>query len=121
MENDHFVNKLIAGTKSNAIQWEVADRYFKLRNKIQTDCDIYITKRKSKEVAILKKPNPDSENSEKVDYEIIIWEYKDALFEITENDLEAKEVLLVRLFKLAERNAKRIDQLLNDLVNDIDD
>lgn len=121
MDNEIFVNKLIKGTKENKFQWEKL-KSKKFINTYQT----YTMKKNDKRIVI--------EKYDTIESDVFGDEYHTAncslsvcddsinleiLTQIFESDLK-KGNDLMRLYRLAERQANKVDDIMESIVEDID-
>jgi hypothetical protein len=124
MDNNYFLNKLLAGTKSGKLNWETATTK-PGSDIIYNDFDAYFVKRKDKFIVLQKYTQFEYSSGDEynvVKYMISVCDSKfKREYDMYEDDFENDGVGLIRLYRLAERKAKKIDNLLDNLVSDIDD
>ena len=120
MDNDKFIKKLLKGTKENKLEWKVASSK-KLYNSYQP----YYLEKGDKKLVV--------EKYNTVEYDCfgdeipvtncmlsICNDKFDNISAIIEDDLE-KSNDLWRLYRLAERQANKIDEIMESFVENIED
>lgn len=120
MNYDEFIVKLINGTKSNNINWKRCQS-----RKFPHYYPAYETK-KGENILVVQKLQYNSEDPYGDSYTTIGAEISicsinyEILSEIYESDLQ-NESNLLRLYRIVERQANNVNDILNNFVEGIDD
>lgn len=132
MENKAFVERYIYETKKNEVEWESSPNC----NVDSYRCDsLFISKKENDIVAVGREEFLDDQgNSSEDEYYVFILDLSHKLlFTIDKNNISDSDdeqcsqfspddvFLISRLYRLAERSARKIDVLLQQLVTGISD
>ncbi|MDU0323190.1 hypothetical protein RWZ02_10915 [Clostridium butyricum] len=120
MDNNRFINKLIAGTKSSQLKWERVDS-----KKLSSTYPLFYFQKEDKRLLLEKYTT--------IEYDSFGEEVKSAkcllsicdnnfnkLTEIYEDDLRRSGDLW-RLYRIVERQVNNVDDIMESFVKDIDD
>ncbi len=120
MDNDKFVKKLIKGTKDDKLEWKPA-----ISNKLFSAFQPFYIQKGDKKLVLEKYTVTDydgyGEEIQTANCSLSICNDNfDRLSEIYEDDLK-KSNDIWRLYRLAERQANNVDDIMESFVEDIDD
>lgn len=120
MDNDKFVSKLIKGTKDNKLEWKPASS-----NKLYSSYQPFYLQKGDKKLVLEKYTVIDydgyGDEIQTANCSLSICDDNfDRLSEIYEDDLK-KSNDMWRLYRLAERQANNVDEIMESFVEDIED
>lgn len=120
MDNDKFVIKLIEGTKDNKLEWKPA-----LSKKLYSIFQPFYLQKGDKKLVLEKYTVTDydgyGDEIQTANCSLSICDDKfDKLSEIYEDDLK-KSNNMWRLYRLAERQANNVDEIMESFVEGIED
>ena len=120
MDNDIFIKKLISGTRNNKFEWKPANS-----NKLHSSYQPFYIQKGDKKLVLEKYNVTDydyfGEECQTANCSLTICDNNfNRLSEIYENDLNQNNDMW-RLYRLAERKANNIDDIMESFVEDIDD
>lgn len=120
MENEIFVNKLINGTKNGKVEWKPAKS-----NKLHSAYQPYYIENGDKKLVLEKYNTVEydgyGEEVQSANCMISICDDEfNTISEIYEDDLK-KSSDLWRLYRLAERKANKVDDIMEGFIEGIDD
>lgn len=120
MDNDLFVKKLIAGTKSSQLDWLPTTS-----KQLSTEYPSYYIEKSDKKLVLEKYKTTQydgfGDEIQSINCQISIYDDQgNELSDIYEDDLK-KSGDLWRLYRIVERKANKVDDIMQSFVDDIDD